>query len=560
MIPPGRWRADVAADLILTSGAVRTADRSRPTAQAIAIGAGRILAVGSTEEVLTHRGDDTEVRDLDGAAVYPGFVDVHNHHALAGVTDLFELSFGAALTLDEILDRVTERAASLPADAWISGGSWGSTLMDELNSSHVRVRLDEASGGRPVMLSDDSHHNRWVNSRALQLAGITKDARPADGVVLVDPIDGEPSGVLLEAAGIPVAQAHAAAGGLTSEQWRLASRRGVELLTSFGVTAFQDAAVSLEILGALQSLDRDGELNAWVVSSLTVNDEIFGFDPVGEPLVSRGEQFRTEHHRPDFVKIFLDGVPPARTALFLDPYLPDDVHGAHFHGTTTMDAAELYSWLHSVAERGLGAKVHVTGDGSARLLLDVVERLRGEGFADTALQMAHGQYLGEGDVQRMARLRVSADISPFLWFPGVIPDALAAVLGPERAEHSQPNRSLLDAGAVVAGGSDWPVSESPNPFEGMQGLVTRADPLGRASGVLWPEEAISAVEAHEVFSINAARAMGLGDETGSLEVGKSADFVVLDRDFVAGPAEEIIATRVLETWFAGRRVYPASSE
>jgi len=543
------------ADLILTGAAVRTADRENPTAAAIAVGGGRILAVGTEEQALALRGRQTEVRDLGGGAVYPGFVDVHNHHAIAGMTELFELSFSVALSVDEILDRVREYAAALPQDAWVVGGSWASTLMDELNSSAVRVRLDEAAGGRPVVLSDDSHHNRWANTRALQLAGIAKDAIPAEGVTLVDPVDGEPSGVLLEAAGILVAKVQSAASGLGPDEHRRASRRGVELANSYGLTAFQDAAASLDILGALKSLDDAGELNAWVVSSLTINDEIFGYDPVGDPLIARGEEFRTAHHRPDFVKIFLDGVPPARTALFLDPYLPDEVHGAHFHGTTTMDYDELYGWLRAVAERGLGAKIHATGDGTAHLLLDVIERLRGEGFSETTFQIAHGQFLAEDDVARLARLGVIADISPFLWFPGVIPQALAAALGDERAAHAQPNRSIIDAGGVVAGGSDWPVSESPNPFEGMQGLVTRADPLRRAPGTLWPEQALTAVEALEVFTINAARAMGLGGETGSLEVGKSADFVVLDRDFVVGPADEIIDTRVLETWFAGRRVF-----
>lgn len=545
------------ADLIFTGATVRTADRANPLVEAVAVAGGRILAVGTAEEMEALRGRRTEVRDLGGAALYPGFVDVHNHHAVAGVTDLFELSFGTALGLDEILDLVRQRAASLPDGAWVTGGSWASTLMDELNSSAVRDRLDEASGGRPVMLSDDSHHNRWANSAAMRLAGITKDTIPEDGVTLLDAGDGEPTGVLLEAAGIPVAQAYARAGGLTPDQHRAASKRGVELLNGFGVTAFQDAAASLDILGALKSLDDAGELNAWVVSSLTINDEIFGYDTIGEALVERGEEFRTAHHRPDFVKIFLDGVPPARTALFIDPYLPDEVHGAHFHGTTTMSFEELYDWLRTVAERGLGAKVHATGDGSAQLMLDVVERLRDENFTDTAFQIAHGQFLADADVERLARLRVTADISPFIWYPGVIPDALAAVLG-DRAEHSQPNRSIIDAGGLVAGGSDWPVSESPNPLEGMQGLVTRADPLGRAPGTLWLEQAITAEEALEVFTINAATAMGLDEETGSIVPGKSADFVVLDRDAVAGPADEMIRARVLSTWFAGREVFAAS--
>lgn len=548
------------ADLIFVGGVVRTADRRRPTAEAIAFRRGRVLAVGTAHEVLAHRRRRTEVRELDGSALYPGFTDVHNHHAVAGANDLFELSFGGGASADDIIERVRAYARALPVGAWIVGGSWASTLMDQLNTSAMRARLDDAAGDRPVMLSDDSHHNRWASTAALRLAGIAKDALPAEGVTLVDAVDGEPTGILLEGAGVLVAQAYARSGGLTADQHRRASRRGVELLNAQGVTAFQDAAVSLDILAALASLDGAGELNAWVVSSLTMNDEIFGYATVGDALVSRGEEFRTAHHRPDFVKVFLDGVPPARTALFLDPYLPDDAHGAHFHGTTTMGFDELHEWLRTAAEHGLGAKVHATGDGSARLLLDVVERLRDEGFTSTAVQIAHGQYLADDDIARMARLRVTADISPFLWFPGVIPEALAAVLGEARAARLQPNRAIIDAGGLVAGGSDWPVSESPNPFEGMQGLVTRADPLRRAPGVLWPEQAITAQEAFETFTVNGAHAMGLGAETGSLEPGKSADFVIVDRDFVAGPGDEIIETHVQETWFAGRRVYESASE
>jgi predicted amidohydrolase YtcJ len=400
---------------------------------------------------------------------------------------------------------------------------------------------------------EDSRHNRWASTRALELAGITADSIPTSGVTLLDPDDGTPTGVLLEAAGIPVQEAYDHSGGLTPEQHAAASRRGIELLNSFGITAFQDAGVSVDILAALAGLDRADELHAWVVSSLLINDEIFGFDPIGAPLLDRGEEFRTPHHRPDFVKIFLDGVPPARTASFLDPYPADPVHGAHFHGETTMTLDELTDWLRAVAARGLGAKVHCTGDGSARLVLDATARVRAEGFT-TPVQIAHGQFLAESDIPRLAALDVSADISPFIWYPGVIPRALADVLG-ERAEHSQPNRALLDAGALVAGGSDWPVSESPNTLEGLQGLVTRADPLGRAAGTLWPEQAISAEEALEVFTINAATAMGLGAETGSLTPGKSADFVILERDAIGGPAEEIVHTEVVSTWFAGRTVH-----
>ena len=543
------------ADLIVTAQVIRTADRDMPLIEAFAVTDGRITAVGSRAEIAQLRGPETQVLDAGDAAVYPGFVDVHNHHSYAGRTDLFELSLPAGLPLEGILERVRAKAAELPEDAWIVGGSVPTTLLPRLENTASRLLLDEASGGRPVVLVEDSRHNRWANTRALELAGITADSLPAGGVTVLDAEDGTPTGVLLEAAGIPVQEAYDRSGGLTAEQHVAASRRGVELLNGYGVTTFQDAGVSIDTLSALAALDRDGELNAWVVSSLLINDDIFGVAPIGADLVARGEEFRTAHHRPDFVKIFLDGVPPARTASFLEPYLPDAAHGAHFHGETTMTFDELYGWLRAVSERGLGAKVHCTGDGSARLVLDVAERLRAEGVT-TPIQIAHGQFLADDDIPRMAALDVTADISPFIWFPGEIPQALADVLG-ERAEHAQPNRALLDAGALVAGGSDWPVSESPNTLEGLQGLVTRADPLGRAAGVLWPEQAITAEEALEVFTINAATAMGLGEQTGSISVGKSADFVVLERDAIAGPADSIIDTAVRSTWFAGRQVHGA---
>lgn len=541
------------ADLIVTGSVIRTADRENPIVEAFAVRDGRILAVGARAEIETFRSHRTQLLDVGDAAVYPGFVDVHNHHALAGRTELFELSLSPSLTLDQILDRVREKAATLSADAWIVGGVVATTLLPTLANTATRQRLDEAAGGRPVVIVEDSRHNRWANSRALELAGIAPDSIPEGGVTVLDAHDGTPTGVLLEAAGIPVQEAYDRSGGLTAEQHAAASRRGVEILNSFGVTAFQDAGVSVDILGALAGLDRADELDAWVVSSLLINDEIFGFDPIGEPLLERGEEFRTAHHRPDFVKIFLDGVPPARTASFLAPYLADAAHGAHFCGETTMSFDELTRWLRSIAQRGLGAKVHCTGDGSARLVLDAAEQLRREGFTNP-IQIAHGQFLAESDIPRLHALDVSADISPFIWYPGVIPQALSEVLG-DRAEHSQPNRALLDAGARVAGGSDWPVSESPNTLEGLQGLVTRADPLGRAPGTLWPEQAITAEEALEVFTINAATAMGLGAETGSLAQGKSADFVVLARDAIAGPADDIVRTEVVSTWFAGRQVH-----
>ncbi|MBB4964258.1 amidohydrolase [Saccharothrix violaceirubra] len=541
----------MAADLILTNATVHTVDPARPRATTLAVEGGRVLALDDVEA-----GPDTEVRDLGGAFVMPGLVDVHNHHALAGRAALFELTFGGDHGFEAILDAVRAWSRDLGPDEWVVGGAWASTLVETLSKESARRALDEAAGGRPVMLSDDSRHNRWVSSRALELAGVTAATPdPAGGVIVRDPATGEPTGVLLEAAGIQVERALQEKRKLTVDQHAAASRHAIATLHSYGITAFQDAGVSVDILGALKSLDEAGELAAWVVTSLLINDPIFGFDPIGSALIEAGARYRTEHHRPDFVKIFLDGVPPTHTAAFLEPYLPDEAHGACFHGAPTMAPDELEGWLRAAAAAGLSAKIHCTGDAAVRATLDAVGKLRAGGDTTTKVQIAHGQFVHPDDLARFGALGVAADISPFLWVPGVIPSAIANVLPAERAARMQPNRALLDSGALVAGGSDWPVSESPNAFEGIQGLVTRQDPTGAHPGALWPEQAITLAEAVEAFTLSGARAMGVDDVTGSLTPGKSADFVILDRDPFDSPVEALYTTEVVETWFAGRRVF-----
>ncbi|MQA12406.1 MAG: amidohydrolase family protein, partial [Pseudonocardiaceae bacterium] len=414
----------------------------------------------------------------------------------------------------------------------------------------------EAAGGRPVLLRDDSCHNRWVSSAALAVAGIDANSTdPAGGTVVRDPATHAPVGLLIESALIPVERAHAASAPASVEQNAGASRRGIEILHSFGITTFQDAAASLPMLEALKHLDDTGRLDAWVVTSLTVNDKVFGTHPLGQDLIDRRETYRSTHHRPDFVKIFLDGVPTSKTAAFLEPYLPDDMHGADWRGEATMSQDELTGWLLRVAAQGLSAKIHCTGDRSVRMTLDAVAAARAAGHTAPAFHIAHGQYIADEDLPRLAELSVVADLSPALWFPGVIVEAICACIPRERAERLHPNRDLLDAGVLIARGSDWPVAPSPNPWYGIHGLVNRADPTGTFPGRLWPEQAITVAEALHAYTLGAAHAMGTDDVTGSLKPGKSADFVVLDRDPLAVPVDDLAATTVDQTWFAGRKVY-----
>jgi predicted amidohydrolase YtcJ len=534
-----------------------TLDAARPHASVLTVSGGRITAVGE-EDLLDRISGDPEVVDHGGAPVLPGLGDVHNHHQLAGRADLFELQLDGNAALPDLLDTIGAWCADLGPDDWVIGGGWGSPLIPQLSDPNVLLQLDEAAGGRPVLLRDDSCHNRWVSSATLRRAGIDADSiDPPGGGVIRDPATRAPVGLLIEAGVIAAERAHAQAAPLTVEQDARASRRAIEILHSFGVVAFQDAAASLPLLRALRHLDDAGDLDAWVVTSAQVNDQIFGTDPVGLELIEQVGDHRSPHHRPDFVKIFLDGVPTSRTAAFLEPYLPDDEHGAGWTGETTMTAQELTGWLLEAARRGLGAKVHCTGDRSVRMLLDAVAEIRSAGFGRTRIHLAHGQYVADEDLPRMARLGVIADISPALWYPGVIVDAICGCIPRERAERPHPNRSLLDLGVLLAGGTDWPVMPSPNPWYGIQGLVSRADPSGRRPGRLWPEQAVTVTEAIAAHTIGAARAMGLDDVTGSLEPGKSADFVVLDRDPFEVAVDDLAATAARQTWFAGRKVFEA---
>lgn len=346
----------------------------------------------------------------------------------------------------------------------------------------------------------------------------------------------------------------------STEDLARAAARGIEILHSYGVTGFQDAASSLQLMQALKELDDQGELKTWVVSSMAANDFIFGTSPLGEDIIARREETRSLHHRPDFIKIFLDGVPPAGTAAFIEPYLSEAGFGDCHCGGTTMPPEELERWLMGTATRGISAKIHCTGDASVRLVLDTVAKVREAGYLKVRYHIAHGQFVHADDIPRFSKLDVTADISPTLWFPGVISEAIATVLPAERAGRMQPNRDLLDSGARVAGGSDWPVSESPNVWEGVYGLMTRANPSGHFPGTLWPEQAITLDEALRIYTRDSAEAMGLAEFSGSLEAGKSADLVVLSADPRQLPVDQIRFITTRQTWFAGELVFDAARQ
>lgn len=549
---------DRSADLVFTNGRVYTLDRKRPWASAVAVKGGRIVAVGEAADVDALTGSSTRVVDLKGAMMMPGIVDVHAHLMMGGQAELFELRFPPTASFETLIARVGEAAVRAPEGSWIIGGQWGSDLLPKLNRLEALAALDRASSGRPVMLRDDTYHNRWVNSQALALAGLSASSPdPEKGSIGRDAATGALTGMMIESAAGIVERTVAQSGHYTEEMDRAAMARSIATLNSYGVTAFLDAAAMQPILAALKGLDDRGELTAWSVSAMPAVEPSFMFGIAGDELIALREKYRGAHARPDFVKIFLDGVPGARTAAFHEPYTKDPVLGCCFRGSTIVTVPELIRWIGKCEKLGIGVKIHCAGDAAVSQALDAIDVVRSfNGPTKLKHHIAHASYIAPADIVRFAELGVVADLSPFLWYPTSFLEGHKQTMGEARALRFWPNRDLLAAGALLAGGSDWPVMPNPDPWDGIEGLVTRRNPSGEFPGAsLWPEQAIDVATALEIFTINSARAIGLADTVGSIEIGKSADLIVLDRNVLETPADDLADTKVLTTYFEGRVVY-----
>jgi hypothetical protein len=543
------------ADTVLLNGAIYTLDEDSQWAEAVAIRDGRYDFVGSSEEARQYIGPDTSVTDLGGMMAMPGVNDAHVHPVMGAAQFLYQCQFPIQSNPDEVAAVLRACVAADPDAEWIIGGQWGSAFFQTYDIESPRAWLDAITGDIAVSLNDDSHHNIWFNSKALALAGITRDTPDPEGGSIGRDADGEPNGLLFETAG---RLAGKAIPDWSPEQYLTAVREVMRIMAGYGITGLKDAgAYATSALVAYQEVDNTEGLSLYVAASIRTpyghRTEPLDYDD----LERLRDRYSSAHVNTNFAKIFLDGVPtPARTAAMLDPYLPDDVHGDGFTGNLHVGLETLTNDLIELDARGFTVKLHAAGDGSVRVGLDAIEAARkANGNSGLRHELAHAGYIHPDDIPRFAALDAVADISPVLWHPSPIIEAIVLAVG-GRGLRYFPVRDLLDAGAPILAGTDWPaVAPTANPWGGIEALVTRRDPTGQTSGQLWAEQAVTLEEAVRIYTINGARALKLDDVTGSIEVGKSADLIVLDRNLFEIPADDVGETEVQMTFFEGRLIF-----
>lgn len=539
------------ADVLFINAAVYTADDQRSWAEAVAVDDGEIVFVGGSGAAREFVGSNTEIVDLTGKMLMPGFHDGHAHVQYGGAS-----ASGCDLQYEEDLARIRELllecagAREYDDGEWVLGGRWPLAAFPDGNPASAM--LDEVFAGRPAYFVDAFGHNGWASSSALAIAGIDAEtADPPKGVIVRDPATGRPSGTLRDGAMaliedfIPEASEDELYSGLLA---------GLEQANAFGITAFIEPGADKERAALYQKADERRQLTARVLVSLSPINELP--DKVGPELfelLARRDQFKGTYLSADSVKIYIDGVIETRTSFMLEPYL-DGSNFPPFYAQDALD--ELFSRLDAM---GVQIHTHAIGDAAIRSALDAYEHARDtNGENDNRHQVVHLQLIDKQDIPRFAELGVAANFQCMWCYPDVYVDLAADIVGDARVQQFYPVRSIRDTGAVIAGGSDWDVS-SLNPLDAIETAVRRQDPHAVSGPTLGENEEIDLATALDMYTRNAAYVMRLDDRTGSIEPGKRADLIVLDRNLFEIPATEINEAKVLLTMLDGAVVYSSQS-
>ena len=546
------FQAAHGAELLLLHGRIYT---PAGWAQAMAVADGKIIAVGEEKSVRAAAGPRATVIDLAGRTVFPGLHDMHVHPMEAGFT-LAQCHIAQGATAEQMLADVAACAKAAGPGAWVTGGQWEAIAFGDTPPN--RQMLDKVAPGNPVMLYDISGHSAWVNTRALELAGIGRGTPdPASGLIERD-AKGEPTGVLRENATAMVEKLIPPG---TPAQNAEALKTALSILLSFGVTELTDAMVGKEELVAYDSLSDAHQLKQRIRACIAYG-KMLGKGAEFDDVVAHRQSYARPRLKADCVKVFMDGVPTeSHTAAMIDPYasgLTDvDKDPARVRGLLLVPPAELNPLVARLDKMGITIKFHSVGDRATQGVFDAIAAARKINGPDGPQHDAgHLTFVAPRDLARAKGLNVALEFSPYLWYPTTIDDDIVKAIGPERIKRIWPVREGLASGALVVAGSDWEVVPSANPWIGIETLVTRAAPGGvRPGETLGPGEAITLKQAIDMFTINAAKHMGDSDRLGSLERGKIADFIVLDRNPLEIPITEVHTVKVTSAYIDGERVY-----
>ena len=529
------------ASLIVHGGRIWTGSSRQPTVEAIAIRDDRIIAIGAIAQVLAAVGAGARELDLDGAYVVPGFIDSHVHFSWSGES-LASVQLRDAATREEFVRRIDAFADSLAPGEWVLNGDW-----DHENwggELPTRAWIDAVTPDRPVWVLRLDRHMGLANSAALEAAGISADTEDVAGGEIVRDADGEPTGVLKDNAMALVARAIPAP---SDAQMDARIRAAMDHVAARGVTSVHDMG-DWASLAAYRRLHAAGELKTRIYSLLPLAD----WERLADEVARHG--VGDEWLRIGGLKGFMDGSLGSHTAAMFEPYTdaPED------RGFMLENPDDIAARVRGADAAGLDVAVHAIGDRAISVLLDIyAEVARRNEPRERRLRIEHAQHIAPDDIERFAAQDVIASMQP--WH--AIDDGRWAekVIGPERAETTYAFASLLDSGATVAFGSDWPVAP-PDVLTGIYGAVTRRTLDGAHPDGWVPAQKISVAQALDAYTKAGAFASFDEDRKGSLEVGRLADFVVLDRNINRMPVDEIRDVRVLRTFVGGREVYTAGPD
>jgi len=548
-------RADSTAPAVQMSGPITlavvnarlwTGDQAAPWAEALAVSGERLIAVGTNADIRRLASTVTPI-DAGGRLVLPGFIDAHVHF-LEGGLRLASVQLRDARSRDEFVNRIRAFAATVPAGTWITGGDWDHSLWGgELPS---RDWIDPVTPNHPVWINRLDGHMNLANSAALKAAGVTRATSDVAGGEIVRRADGEPTGLLKDNA---LALVDKVAPPPSPEMRRRAVTAAMRYVAERGVTTVHDMSTS--------AAWDDMALYADMRKANALQTRIYSVVPLAQwerlrDVVARGEYGGADGRGDGWLRVgglkgFVDGSLGSHTAAFNEPFtdMPND------RGLLVNTPADLYRWISGADKAGLHVMVHAIGDRANRLLLDTFERVATEnGARDRRFRIEHAQHLAPSDIPRFVALNVIASMQPY----HAIDDGRWAekYIG-DRIKTTYAFRSLLDARATIAFGSDWFVAP-PTPLEGIYAAVTRRTLDGKNTTGWVPQQKITVEEAVRAYTANAAYASFDESRKGILSKGWLADFVMLDRNIFEIPPEEIGAVRVRMTAVGGRPVFDAT--